>query len=66
MNTEPRRETTDLKRLEPLDARFKGPAKIGPYRRWLNRRLVEARDAGDQNEVERVAKEMRKAGLVDG
>lgn len=60
---EARKETTDLKRQEPLDRRFKGDAAIPSYRRWLQRRLVEAADAGDQAEVERVRAEMREAGL---
>lgn len=65
MEVESRKETTDLKRQEPIDRRFKGDAKIPAYRRWLQRRLVEAADAGDQKEVERVRAEMREAGITD-
>lgn len=63
---ESRKETTDLKRQEPIDRRYKGDAQIPAYRRWLQRRLVEAADNGDQKEVERVRSEMRKAGITDG
>ena len=63
---ESRKETTDLKQKEPLDKRFKGEAQVGPYRRWLQRRLVEAQDAGDQAEIDTVMREMREAGMADG
>ena len=62
---EARKEYASLKHNESLDRRYKGPAKIGPYRRWLQRRLVEASDAGDQREVEIVSAEMRKLGLTN-
>jgi len=66
MDIEPRKETTDLKRKEPLDQRFKGDAKVPAYRRWLQRRLVEAQEAGDQRAIDAVMKEMRQAGMTDG
>lgn len=65
ISTEPRREVADLKRKESLDLRYKGPAQIGPYRRWLRRSLVEASERGDQEEVERVTREMRKLGMTN-
>lgn len=63
---EARKETTDLKQREPLDKRFKGEARVPAYRRWMQRRLVEAQDAGDQTEVEKIMREMREAGMADG
>lgn len=68
MNNAPeaRKEFTDLKMKEGMDRRYSGDAAIPSYRRWLQRRLVEAQDKGDQTEVEAVMKEMRQAGMTDG
>jgi len=63
---EPRKEYASLKHAESLDRRYKGPAQVGPYRRWLQRSLVEASDRGDQKEVERLTREMQRLGLTNG
>jgi len=64
--TEPRKEYASLKHAESLDRRYRGPARIGAYRRWLQRSLVEASDRGDKQEVERLTDEMTRLGLTNG